>query len=109
MPAEWEGAFDRVVSVEMVEAVGREYMEVGVCCVRVLGVDETELIACVHWTRCWRLSQTYWSKIDWALNKETGVGVVQGITIPEASGYSVFVGSASASGLLIGCDLMCRV
>ena len=31
MPAEWEGAFDRVVSVEMVEAVGREYMEVGIC------------------------------------------------------------------------------
>ena len=28
--------------------------------------------------------QTYWEKIDWALNKETGVGVVQGITIPEA-------------------------
>ncbi|KAI0647931.1 cyclopropane-fatty-acyl-phospholipid synthase [Trametes meyenii] len=54
MPPEWEGAFDRVVSVEMVEAVGREYME------------------------------TYWAKIDWALNKETGVGVVQGITIPEA-------------------------
>ncbi|KAI0632231.1 S-adenosyl-L-methionine-dependent methyltransferase [Trametes polyzona] len=54
MPPEWEGAFDRMVSVEMVEAVGREYME------------------------------TYWAKIDWALNKETGVGVVQGITIPEA-------------------------
>ncbi|CDO69847.1 hypothetical protein BN946_scf184884.g6 [Trametes cinnabarina] len=54
MPREWEGAFDRLVSVEMVEAVGREYME------------------------------TYWAKIDWALNKETGVGVVQGITIPEA-------------------------
>ena len=31
MPPEWEGAFDRVVSVEMVEAVGREYMEVGIC------------------------------------------------------------------------------
>ncbi|KAI0754827.1 cyclopropane-fatty-acyl-phospholipid synthase [Daedaleopsis nitida] len=54
MPREWEGAFDRLISVEMVEAVGREYME------------------------------TYWAKIDWALNKETGVGVVQGITIPEA-------------------------
>ncbi|KAI1790184.1 cyclopropane-fatty-acyl-phospholipid synthase [Ganoderma leucocontextum] len=54
MPPEWEGAFDRLVSVEMVEAVGKEYMEM------------------------------YWSKINWALNKETGVGVVQGITIPEA-------------------------
>ncbi|KAI0712318.1 cyclopropane-fatty-acyl-phospholipid synthase [Earliella scabrosa] len=54
MPPEWEGRFDRLVSVEMVEAVGKEYME------------------------------TYWAKIDWALNKETGVGVVQGITIPEA-------------------------
>ncbi|KAI0766357.1 cyclopropane-fatty-acyl-phospholipid synthase [Trametes elegans] len=54
MPPEWAGAFDRVVSVEMVEAVGQEYM------------------------------QTYWEKIDWALNPETGAGVVQGITIPEA-------------------------
>ncbi|KAI9058495.1 cyclopropane-fatty-acyl-phospholipid synthase [Trametes sanguinea] len=54
MPAEWEGAFDRMVSVEMVEAVGKEYLE------------------------------TYWAKIDWALNQDHGVGVVQGITIPEA-------------------------
>ncbi|KAL6303901.1 S-adenosyl-L-methionine-dependent methyltransferase [Sparassis latifolia] len=54
MPAEWEGAFDRVVSVEMVENVGQEYLE------------------------------TYWAKIDWALRKDTGVGVVQSITIPEA-------------------------
>jgi cyclopropane-fatty-acyl-phospholipid synthase len=28
MPREWEGAFDRVVSVEMIEAVGKEYYEV---------------------------------------------------------------------------------
>ena len=28
MPPEWEGAFDRLVSIEMVEAVGKEYMEV---------------------------------------------------------------------------------
>ena len=28
MPAEWKGSFDRVVSVEMVEAVGREFLEV---------------------------------------------------------------------------------
>lgn len=28
LPAEWAGAFDRVVSVEMVEAVGREFIEV---------------------------------------------------------------------------------
>ena len=41
MPPEWEGKFDRVVSVEMVEAVGQEYLEVRtrtcvprcVCCV----------------------------------------------------------------------------
>ncbi|KAH9933161.1 cyclopropane-fatty-acyl-phospholipid synthase [Epithele typhae] len=54
MPAAWAGAFDRVVSVEMIEAVGQEYFE------------------------------TYWAKIDWALKPDTGVGVVQGITIPEA-------------------------
>ncbi|KAF7797125.1 hypothetical protein EIP86_008317 [Pleurotus ostreatoroseus] len=54
MPPEWKGAFDRVVSVEMVEAVGQEYLE------------------------------TYFAAIDWALKKDNGVAVVQGITIPEA-------------------------
>ncbi|KDQ62522.1 hypothetical protein JAAARDRAFT_30425 [Jaapia argillacea MUCL 33604] len=51
---EWKGYFDRVVSVEMVEAVGGEFLE------------------------------EYWSVIDWALNLRTGVGVIQGITLPEA-------------------------
>lgn len=32
MPPEWEGAFDRVVSVEMVEAVGKEFLEVSSMC-----------------------------------------------------------------------------
>ncbi|KAK7691991.1 hypothetical protein QCA50_005396 [Cerrena zonata] len=54
MPAEWEGTFDRLVCVEMIENVGREYIE------------------------------TYWSQVDWALKKDTGAGVVQVITIPEA-------------------------
>ncbi|KAH9841488.1 Mycolic acid cyclopropane synthetase-domain-containing protein [Rhodofomes roseus] len=54
MPKEWEGIFDRIVSVEMVEAVGQEFLE------------------------------TYWARIDWALKRDTGVGVVQGITLPEA-------------------------
>ncbi|KIP09025.1 hypothetical protein PHLGIDRAFT_87325 [Phlebiopsis gigantea 11061_1 CR5-6] len=54
MPAEWRGRFDRVVSVEMVEAIGADMYE------------------------------TYFAAIDWALKPQTGVGVVQGITIPEA-------------------------
>lgn len=54
LPKEWSGSFDRVVSVEMVEAVGREYLE------------------------------EYFRVIDWALKPDIGVGVVQGITIPEA-------------------------
>ncbi|KAI0343565.1 CFS1-like protein [Trametopsis cervina] len=54
MPLEWQGAFDRVVSIEMIEAVGKEFYE------------------------------TYFAKIDWALKKDTGVAVIQGITIPEA-------------------------
>jgi cyclopropane-fatty-acyl-phospholipid synthase len=53
MPAAWAGAFDRFVSVEMVEAVGREFLE------------------------------TYWGVVDWALKRKGGVGVVQVITIPE--------------------------
>ncbi|XP_006462387.1 hypothetical protein AGABI2DRAFT_223653 [Agaricus bisporus var. bisporus H97] len=53
MPPEWNGAFDRVVSIEMVEAVGEEFLE------------------------------TYWRTVEWALNPLTGAGVVQVITIPE--------------------------
>ncbi|KAH8103471.1 cyclopropane-fatty-acyl-phospholipid synthase [Cristinia sonorae] len=53
MPAEWEGAFDRIVCVEMVEAVGQEYLK------------------------------TYWKQVDWALKERTGAGVLQCITIPE--------------------------
>lgn len=60
MPAEWEGCFARFVSVEMIEAVGREFLE------------------------------DYWRVADWALQKKGAVGVVQVITIPEASGCFAF-------------------
>lgn len=55
MPQEWQGRFDRVVSVEMIEAVGMEFLE------------------------------GYWKVVDWALTPHKGVGVVQVITIPEPS------------------------
>jgi len=54
MPREWEGSFDRVVSVEMIEAVGLENIDV------------------------------YWAAIDRVLKKDAAGGVIQGITIPEA-------------------------
>ncbi|KAF6744463.1 cyclopropane-fatty-acyl-phospholipid synthase [Ephemerocybe angulata] len=54
MPSEWEASFDRVVSVEMIEAVGKEFLEV------------------------------YWRTIDWAMKPKDAVGVVQAITLPEA-------------------------
>ncbi|KAJ3733331.1 CFS1-like protein [Lentinula guzmanii] len=54
MPEEWKGRFDRVVSVEMIEAVGKEFLE------------------------------GYWAKIQWAMKEKDSVGVVQVITIPEA-------------------------
>ncbi|KAG6887994.1 hypothetical protein C0992_009974 [Termitomyces sp. T32_za158] len=54
LPPEWEGAFDRVVSVEMIEAVGAEFLE------------------------------RYWQVVDWAMKVKSGVGVIQVITIPEA-------------------------
>lgn len=59
MPPEWEDAFDRVISVEMLENVGKEYYN------------------------------TYWKIIDWALKPRTGAGVVQVITIPEASTFEL--------------------
>lgn len=56
MPEDWEDTFDRVVSVEMVEAVGEENME------------------------------SYWACIDTVVKRKGGAGVVQGITIPEGRG-----------------------
>ena len=55
MPHEWEGSFDRVVSIEMVEAVGVENIDV------------------------------YWAAIDRMLKKDAACGVIQSSTMPEAS------------------------
>jgi len=55
MPDEFENVFDRVVSIEMIEAVGAEFLE------------------------------KYWSMVDWAMKKNGSVGVIQVITIPEPS------------------------
>lgn len=55
MPESWNGAFDRFISIEMIENVGREFLEV------------------------------YWAVVDRALKPfGDAVGVVQVITIPEA-------------------------
>ncbi|CCA73014.1 related to cyclopropane-fatty-acyl-phospholipid synthase [Serendipita indica DSM 11827] len=51
---EWEGTFDRMVSVEMIEAVGKEFLE------------------------------EYWRCVSWALKDKDAMGCVQVITIPEA-------------------------
>jgi cyclopropane-fatty-acyl-phospholipid synthase len=51
---EWAGAFDRFISIEMIENVGKDFI--------------TE----------------YWKVVDWALKPATGVGVVQVISMPEA-------------------------
>ncbi|KAH7097320.1 cyclopropane-fatty-acyl-phospholipid synthase, partial [Auriculariales sp. MPI-PUGE-AT-0066] len=53
MPEEWKASFDRVISIEMVEAVGVKFLP------------------------------EYFSWIDWALKPRGGVGVVQGTTMPE--------------------------
>lgn len=53
MPKEWEKAFDRVVSIEMIEAVGLEFLD------------------------------TYFKMVDFALKADVGVGVFQVITMPE--------------------------
>ncbi|KAF5366586.1 hypothetical protein D9758_008938 [Tetrapyrgos nigripes] len=51
---EWKGQFDRFLSVEMMEHVGKDYLS------------------------------EYWSMVDWVLKPQDGVGVVQVMTIPEA-------------------------
>lgn len=58
MPESWKGSFDRLVSVEMMEAVGREYMD------------------------------TFWKQMNWAMKPKSAVGVVQCITLPEARVFS---------------------
>ena len=58
MPREWDGSFDRVVSIEMVEAVGLENVD------------------------------AYWAAIDRVLKRKNAAGVIQGITIPEGSQLS---------------------
>lgn len=58
MPESWKASFDRLVSVEMMEAVGREYMN------------------------------TFWKQMNWALKPRSAVGVVQCITLPEARTFS---------------------
>ena len=57
MPESWKGSFDRLVSVEMMEAVGREYMD------------------------------TFWERMNWALKPKSAVGVVQCITLPDARAF----------------------
>jgi cyclopropane-fatty-acyl-phospholipid synthase len=54
MPKDWGGLFDRLISIEMIESVGVEFLN------------------------------TYWKCVDWALKEKGAVGVVQVITMPEA-------------------------
>ncbi|PFH46944.1 hypothetical protein AMATHDRAFT_153349 [Amanita thiersii Skay4041] len=51
---EWKGAFDRFISIEMIENVGKDYQD------------------------------DFWRVADWALKKDTAIGFVQVISLPEA-------------------------
>ncbi len=55
MPSDWENTFDRVVSIEMMEHVGEDFLE------------------------------EFWRMVHWAMKPKDAVGVVQVITMPEAS------------------------
>jgi len=52
----WKNYFDRFISIEMMEHVGKDFFE------------------------------EYWRCVDWALKEDDGVGCVQVITLPESSG-----------------------
>ena len=58
MPREWDDSFDRVVSIEMVENIGVENVDV------------------------------YWAAIDRVLKRKNAAGVIQTSTIPEARQFS---------------------
>ncbi|KAK0446954.1 Mycolic acid cyclopropane synthetase-domain-containing protein [Desarmillaria tabescens] len=53
---EWAGTFDRFISIEMIEHVGRDFLV------------------------------EYWKVVDWAMKPDTGMGVVQLTTFPETRG-----------------------
>jgi cyclopropane-fatty-acyl-phospholipid synthase len=67
---EWAGTFDRFISVEMIEHVGKDFFI------------------------------EYWAVADWALKSDTGAGVVQGISIPEARTAFMHVSSLKPSMML---------
>ncbi|PPQ75642.1 hypothetical protein CVT26_001622 [Gymnopilus dilepis] len=71
MPSEWKGRFARFVSIEMIEAVGKEFLE------------------------------RYWEVADWAMEKKGAVGVVQCITIPEARSSSFFLDDDNANDIAV--------
>lgn len=60
LPESWKGAFDRVVSIEMLEAVGKDFIkgyfgvidsvlkESGVACVQVITIPENRFEQCEH-------------------------------------------------------------
>jgi len=56
---EWKGAFDRFVSIEMIENVGKDFIP------------------------------EYWRVVDWALKEDTAIGMVQVISMPESRVYQV--------------------
>ncbi|KAK0446953.1 CFS1-like protein [Desarmillaria tabescens] len=59
---EWAGAFDRFISIEMIEHVGKDFLA------------------------------EYWKVVDWAMKPDSGAGTVQVITFPEARVESYHAG-----------------
>ena len=57
---EWAGSFDRAISVEMLNHIGKDFLI------------------------------KYWAVKDWALKPDTGVGVIQGVCIPEARAVVIY-------------------
>lgn len=51
---EWAGSFDRFISIEMIENIGKDFIA------------------------------EYWRVVDWALKKTSAIGVAQVISMPEA-------------------------
>ena len=60
MLPEWKGVFDRIISIKILEYTRKEYFNI------------------------------YWKIVDWALKPQTRAGIVQVITILEASIYGLF-------------------
>ncbi len=70
MPADWQHAFDRVISIELIPHIEKDLLE------------------------------TFWAKVHWAMKPTNGIGVVVAATVSEESSALSFILSVSLADFI---------